>query len=184
MQKSSAWVFRNAVDSVPSRTPSQASPKYRMLRATSTTPTNSEKDVPVTPALMTNTFNGIGIGTSAGTNTVTIPYRRNHSRNRPLRPSGVAADRKRRPPRCAVQKRMVLPTVEPNTASAAQSHAAPGRCTAINISSASNTPATGTPDESRMERSRIPAGPHAMRASVKCRSNVQFSAWSRTMVFA
>src|SRR5579863_1727467 len=77
---------------------------------------------------------------------------------------------KRRPPRCAVEKRMMLPTVEPATANAAHNQAEEGRSTAIRIRNASKTPATGTPEESRMDNSRIPAGPQATRASVKWRN--------------
>ena len=71
---------------------------------------------------------------------------------------------------------MTLPTVEPATAKPAHNHATEGRSTAINMRSASKTPATGTPEESSMERSRIPAGPHAIRASVRWRSNLNVNA--------
>src|SRR5579863_9962371 len=79
---------------------------------------------------------------------------------------------KRRPPRCAVENRITLPTVEPVTASPAHSHATDGRSTAIRIRSASKTPATGTPEESRMDNKRIPAGPQATKASVKWRNKL------------
>src|SRR5580693_8806010 len=137
---------------------------------------NSTSDVPTTPALMTNSFSGIGIGIKAGTKTVTIPYRLNHSRNFAPFPSGAALFMKRRPPRCALEKRITLPMVDPATASDAHNHATDGRSTAIRTRSASKTPATGTPEESRMDRSRMPAGPQATRASVKWRSKFNVNA--------
>ena len=89
----------------------------------------------------------------------------NQARN--LAARGPPCLMKRRPPCCAVRNSMTLPAVDPATATPAHSQATEGRSTAIRTSSASNTPATGIPSESRMASTRIPAGPQAIRAAVR-----------------
>src|SRR5690606_16526375 len=112
-----------------------------------------------TPASRTNTLNGAGGGSTAGTSTASRPHRRNEAMRFSTRSARIQRRSSASPPRRARKYITRQPSTEPTVDAVAYRSHASGRCVTIQTMSRSFTCGSETNDESRNATSTRPGAP-------------------------